>query len=373
MKNSNSTYLTSTTFAAVLSTAVLVVTTYAPVAAAQTSGQSVNVICGTDLPWCDLAAAEFTKKTGIKANSVRMPGGEALARIKAERENPKTDIWWAGTGDPFLQAAEEDLLTPYRPTSFAQLQPWSQNQYKISGDKVGGFYSGAIGFGVNTAVLKKKNIPVPQCWADLLKPIYKGEIESSNPATSGGAYTIVAGLLQIMGEEKGWDYQKKLNANVVQYTRSSTAQAKNVARGEVAIGISFIHGFLTEIESGFPVDIVAPCEGTSYEVGGIALIKGAKNADAAKQFYEFMMSAQGQALGAQAKNYQQPANKTTSPNAKILQADKVNLVDYDFKKYGSSETRKAVISRWENEIFVYEGVSVKLCDFSAFIFSKPTM
>jgi iron(III) transport system substrate-binding protein len=333
-------------------TALLAALILAPVftLTAQAQSQSVNVICGTDLPWCDAAAREFTKKTGIQANSVRMPGGEALARIKAEKDNPKTDIWWAGTGDPFLQAAEENLLEAYRPSSYNQLETWSQNQYKISGDRVGGFYSGAIGFGVNTEALKKKNLPVPKCWADLLKPIYKGEIESSNPATSGGAYTIVAGLAQIMGEDKSFEYQKALHKNVVQYTRSSTAQAKNVARGEVSIGISFVHGFITEIENGFPVDVVVPCEGTSYEVGGIALIKGARNLENGKKFYDYMMSAEGQSLGATVKNYQQPANKTTPPNAKILQADKVKLVDYDFKKYGSSETRKQIIGRWEKEI-----------------------
>ncbi len=312
--------------------------------------QSVNVICGTDVPWCDAAAREFTKKTGIHANSIRMPGGEALARIKAEKDNPKTDIWWAGTGDPFLQAAEENLLEAYRPSSFSQLHPWSQNQYKITNDKVGGFYSGAIGFGVNTEVLKKKNLPIPKCWSDLSKPIYKGEIESSNPATSGGAYTIVAGLVQLMGEDKAFEYQKALHKNIVQYTRSSTAQARNVARGEVSIGISFIHGFISEIEGGFPVEVVVPCEGTSYEVAGIALIKGARNLDNAKKFYEYMMSSEAQAIGASVKNYQQPANKNTPPNAKILQADKVKLVDYDFKKYGSSEVRKYIINRWEKEI-----------------------
>lgn len=318
--------------------------------ASTSQAQQVNVICGTDLPWCDAAAKAFTIKTGIQANSVRMPGGEALARIKAEKDNPKTDIWWAGTGDPFLQGAEEKLLEAYRPNNFAELHAWSQNQYKISADRVGGFYSGAIGLGVNTELLKKKNIPIPKCWADLAKPIYKGEIESSNPSTSGGAYTIVAGLVALMGEDKAFEYQKAIHKNIVQYTRSSTAQAKNVGRGEVSIGISFIHGFIGEIEGGFPIEVVVPCEGTGYEVGGIALIKGARNMEHAKKFYDFMMSVEGQSIGATVRNYQQPANKYTPANAKILQADKVNLVDYDFKKFGSSEERKRLIARWEKEV-----------------------
>jgi iron(III) transport system substrate-binding protein len=313
--------------------------------------QTITALCSTDQTWCELAAAEFSKRSGIKVLQVRKATGEAMAQIKAESENPKTDIWWGGTGDPFLQAAEDGLLSEYKPQSFNDLHTWSQNQYTISGNKVGGFYSGAIAIGVNTEVLKKKNLPIPKCWADLTKPIYKNEIESSNPSSSGGAYTILAGLVALMGEDKAFDYMKALHKNITSYTRSSNAQAKSVGRGEVGIGISFLHGFITEIETGFPVDLVVPCEGTGYEVGGIALIKGGKNPEAAKRYYEFLMAADGgQALGNQAKSYQQPANKKTAVTAKTVTANQINLVDYDFKKFGASAERKRLIGRWETEV-----------------------
>ena len=184
---------------------------------------TVNAICSTDQSWCEMAAQAFTKATGITVLQTRKATGEALAQIRAEAANPKTDIWWGGTGDPFLQAAEIGLLTPYRPAYINDLYGWSVRQYAMSENKVGGFYTSAIGFGWNTELLKKKNLPVPKCWADLIKPIYKGEIEISHPASSGTAYTILAGLVQLMGEEAAFEYMKKLNANVTQYTRSGTA------------------------------------------------------------------------------------------------------------------------------------------------------
>ena len=49
---------------------------------------------------------------------------------------------------------------------------------------------------------------------DLTKPIYKGEIQVANPNSSGTAYTTLATILQIFGEDKGWDYMKKLHANI---------------------------------------------------------------------------------------------------------------------------------------------------------------
>ena len=77
-------------------------------ASAQTN--SLNAICSTDQTWCEMAAKEFTKATGISVNQTRKATGEALAQLRAEAANPKTDLWWGGTGDPFLQAAEIGLL-----------------------------------------------------------------------------------------------------------------------------------------------------------------------------------------------------------------------------------------------------------------------
>ena len=212
-------------------------------AATNAQSQTVNAICSTDQSWCELAAQEFTRATGVKVLQTRKATGEALAQLRAEAANPKTDLWWGGTGDPYYQAAEVGLLDAYRPDYLADLHGWAVRQYAMSQNYVGGFYTSAIGFGWNEEVLKKKNLPAPKCWKDLLDPRYKGEIETSHPASSGTGYTIVAGLVQMMGEDAAFDYLKKLHRNVTQYTRSGTAQARSVAKGEVAIGLSFIFGF----------------------------------------------------------------------------------------------------------------------------------
>ncbi len=261
----------------------------------------VTALCSTDQAWCELAAKEFQAQTGIKVLQARKATGEAFAQIRAEAANPKTDLWWGGTGDPFLQAAEIGLLDAYRPDYLNDLQAWSVRQYAMSGNFVGGFYTSAIGFGWNEDLLKKKGLAPPKCWADLIDPKYKGEIETSHPGSSGTGYTIIAGLVQLMGEDAAFDYLKKLHKNITQYTRSGTAQAKSVAQGEVGIGVSFIFGFESERQQGFTmVKSAAPCEGTSYEIGGIALVKGGKNREAAKRYYDWLMSPAGQSLGAKA-------------------------------------------------------------------------
>ena len=310
----------------------------------------VNALCSTDAPWCEAAAKEFTRKTGIKVNQAHKGTGEIAAQLRAEANNPKTDIWWGGTGDPFLQAAEQGLLAEYRPAYLHDLHSWSVRQYAMSGHQVGGFYSSAIGFGYNTETLKKKKLPEPQCWSDVIKPAYKGEVEISHPASSGTAYTILAGLVQMMGEDEAFRYMKALHQNVTQYTRSGTAQAPNVAKGEVAVGISFIFGFDGWRHNKYPVATTAPCEGTSYEIGGIALIKGTRNLDHAKRYYDFLMSPQGQAIGAKAGSFQTPANKTFKPDPRIPAMDSVRLIKYDFEKYGKAAERRRLLERWTREV-----------------------
>ena len=312
---------------------------------------TVTALCSTDQSWCELAAAEFTRATGIRVLQTRKPTGEALAQLRAEAANPKTDIWWGGTGDPFYQAAEIGLLDPYRPAYINDLHGWAVRQYAMSQNYVGGFYTSAIGFGWNEELLKKRKLPAPKCWKDLLDPRYKGEIEISHPASSGTAYTILAGLVQLMGEEPAFDYMKKLHKNVSQYTRSGTAQARNVAKGDVAIGVSFIFGFDNErLTNKFPVYSAAPCEGTSYEIGGIALVKGAQHKDAARRYYDWLMSPAGQQIGAKADSLQVPANKTFKPDPRIPAIESVRLVRYDFEKYGRSAERRRLVERWVKEV-----------------------
>lgn len=111
--------------------------------------------------------------------------GETLAQIRAEAQNPRGDVWFGGTGDPHLVAAEEGLSAEYKAAAMSQLQPWAIRQYEAAKGKSIGVYSGAVGFGFNKELLAKKNLAEPKCWADIVKPEYKGEIQVANPNSSG--------------------------------------------------------------------------------------------------------------------------------------------------------------------------------------------
>ncbi len=318
-------------------------------AQAQDSGQ-LNVICSVQAEWCNMIQTVFAKTTGIKVNMSLKGSGEALAQLIAEKANPKTDVWFGGTGDPHLQAAEQDLSVEYKSASLPQLHAWAQQQAAQSKYRTVGIYSGPLGFGYNSELIAKKKLPIPRTWADLLNPAFKGEIQVANPASSGTAYTMVATLVQLMGEDKAFEYMKALHKNISQYTRSGTGPIKAAARGETTVSISFVHDGPGEKMQGFPLETITPSDGTGAEIGSMSIIKGARNLDNAKKFYEWALTPQAQQFGAAARQFQLPSNKATPIDPRVPDFKSIKFIDYDYAKYGASAERRRLISKWEKEV-----------------------
>jgi iron(III) transport system substrate-binding protein len=311
----------------------------------------LNLYCSSpNTAWCQGLAVGFEKATGTRVAVIQKATGEMLAQIKAERENPKGDVWWAGPGDAYLQAAEEGLLETYRSPKVAELQPWAQRITEISKDRVSGVYGGIIALGYNTELMARKKLAVPRCWKDLVNPAYKGEIMFGNPNSSGTAYLMLATLVQVFGEDAAFRYLRDVHPNVNQYARSGIGPMTAVTRGETAIGSTVLHGVINEIVRGFPVEPVLPCEGVGYEVGSTAIIKGARNAEAARRFVDFALSAEGQQIGLDVKEYAIPTNRNVALPPQVPKLADLKLIDYDFAKYGSSAERRRLLDRWEKEI-----------------------
>ena len=312
--------------------------------------QQLNVICSVQADWCQLMATEFQRETGIKVALTLKGSGESMAQLAAEKANPKLDVWFGGTGDPHLQAAEQDLTLQYRSPMLEQLQPWARRQAEQSGYKTVGLYLGALGLGYNTELLAKKKAPAPACWKDLARPEYAGDVQMANPNASGTAYTAIATLVQLFGEEEAFKLLTAMHKNISQYSRQGVGPIKATARGENLVAVAFIHDVVTEGVAGFPVKSVAPCEGTGYEIGSISIVKGARNVEAARKFVDWALTPQAQALGAQAKQFQIPSNTKSAVSPLSPKIAEIKLINYDFAKYGSSAERKRLLERWDREV-----------------------
>lgn len=311
---------------------------------------SVVVYCGVNEEWCRAASTAFEKKTAIHVDMTRQSAGEIYARLRAEKANPRGDVWFGGTGDPHLQAASDDLTEPYTSPALPQLRDWAQSQAKRSGNRTAGLYVGALGFGYNADDLSRRKLAPPACWADLLKPEFKGEVQMADPNASGTAWTALATLVQLQGEDKAFDYLKALNRNIDHYTTAGAAPALAVGRGEVSIGITFQHDLVDAAKHFKAVRVVSPCEGTGFEIGSISIVKGARHPDEARAFYDWALTPEAQALAAENGSYQVPSNISTPIPPEAPDMTKMKLIDYDFAKFGSATERARLLSRWTKEV-----------------------
>ena len=306
------------------------------------NAQQLNVICPMAAEWCAAAATEFEKTTGIKVAMTLKGSGESFATIAAEKANPKLDLWFGGTGDPHLQAAEQDLTLAYKSPMLDQLQPWAKKQAEQSGYKTVGLYLGVLGIGYNTELLAKKKAPVPACWKDLGHAEYAGDVQMANPNASGTAYTAIATLVQLFGEEEAFKMLKALHKNISTYSRQGVGPIKATARGENMVAVAFIHDVITEAQAGFPVKSVAPCEGTGYEIGSMSIVKGARNLENAKKFYDWALTPAAQKLSHETKSsFQLPSNMSTPVSPLSPRPADIKLIDYNFAKYGSVRRAQA--------------------------------
>jgi len=309
--------------------------------------QRVNLLCSPDLAWCEALGPAFKAATGIDLEFQRLSSNDGLARLRAEAANPIFDAWFGGTGDPHLIAFREGLTEFYEPSSWGDI---IQNLK----DQVGGtyipLYAGALGFVVNEGVLDGK--PMPAGWRDLADPMYKGLIAMPDPNSSGTAYTVIATLVQIFGEEEAFEILAGLHQNIAQYTSSGSAPGQLAGRGEVAIAVQFMHDGVKFAAQGFPLTVYAPVEGTGYEIGGLSLIANVPNRDAAIAFIEWALTPEAQMIAAaQGDSYQVQSNANTPAAELAPDLSTINLIDYDFDTFGTPAVKERLVGRWTNEIF----------------------
>ncbi len=223
-------------------------------------------------------------------------------------------------------------------------------QFNALMDKRGNFtsiiYLMELGIGVNTKKLKELNLSTPKCYADLLKPKYKGLIQYPDPRVSGTGYSIISTLISLWGEEKAFDYLKKLESNLMQHTKTGLA-SHYLANGTVGVDLGFMLVYPREKKNGAPVEGIIPCEGVGYSLGGASIIKGARNLENAKLFMDFVLSAETQEIPwKESDSFQLPTNIHAKPAPGFTPASQLKLVDIDFIKFGSEQEGKKLTERW---------------------------
>lgn len=289
---------------------------------------------------------EFTKDTGIKVDYVRLSAGECITRMEAEKANPQVSVMLGGSVDTIVSAYQKGLIEKY----VSPLQSKVVSQYRDNMDGVYTPYSLVVTcFASNQKLLKELGIKAPTSWAELLQPKLVGNVCMAHPATSGAAYTAFSSVLQCFEEEKGFDFLKKMDKSIVQYTKAGAAPIRMAGLEETAVAVCYDLDAHTVINDGYDLVITYPSEGTGYEISCVELVKNgpAEEQEAAKAFIDWMLSEKAQKMCTDLF-YRYPIIEGIEVNPAMVPFNDIKLLDYDFIWSGDNKVR--LIERFENEV-----------------------
>jgi iron(III) transport system substrate-binding protein len=297
--------------------------------------------------WARPMFEEFEKATGIKVNFVRFSSGEALARVIAEKNNPRVDVLFGGPVETFAAGIPEGIFESYKPPGFNQLP----ERFRQADGQWVAIADDPLVFLTNKKFLAEHKLKPPASWQDLLNPAYKDSLQMADARTSGTAVTRIFSILEVNGrdENKAFAYMKQLRPNVQLYTKSGGGGTLPVGIGQAGGGIFFIVDALDTQAKGYDVAVSFPKEGIGSAAEAIALIKGAKNPEAAKKLIDWASSAQMQSLFAKHKiNFvpAAPGVPVESSLAEVLKGAKIFPIDPAY----AGANRKHMVERWTAEI-----------------------
>ena len=264
---------------------------------AQAQQRSLTVYSSLDEDQAKALIRGFeAKHPQVKVSAILGSTAPIIARVIAEAASPQADVIMGNAVSALMAADARGLLLSYKPAHYDKVSPLMRDPRP---EPVWiGIDAWVASVCFNTAEAAKRNIPAPTSWADLTKPIYRGQITMPSPLSSGTALLAVNGWLTVFGEAGGWEFMDKLHANVAQYGHSGSAPCRQAATGETLIGISYATPGVKLINDGAPISIILPTEGLGWEIEALAIVKGARNLADAKAMADWISSREAAEISA---------------------------------------------------------------------------
>ena len=298
------------------------------------SSNSLVIYCPHPLDFINPLVDDFkAKNPDINVDVIAAGTGELLKRVESEKDNPLGDILWGGTVT--MAKAKIDLFENYTSTNEVNIA----DIYKNTEGPLTRCTAVPSVLMVNTNL--SGNIKI-EGYEDLLNPALKGKIAFADPSASSSSFEHLDNMLYAMGNgdpEKGWDYVKKLCANLDgKLLSGSSAVYKGVADGEYTVGLTFEEGGANYVALGSPIKLVYMKEGVIIKPDGIYIIKGAKNMENAKRFVDYATSYDAQKTITEKLNRRSVRNDLP-PSEILLSVDKINIINDDEKVVDSNKQK----------------------------------
>jgi iron(III) transport system substrate-binding protein len=236
----------------------------------------------------DFVARYKQQHPDVDVQFLDMGSRQVLERIRAERNRPQADLWWGAAHTTFQTAADENLLAPYRPTWADQVPQSSRDKE----DRWYGTYETPEVIVYNSEAVKPDD--VPRDWDDVLNPKWRDKVLIRNPNPSDTMQVIFGAMIwrtfkDSASPEQGYEWLRRLDANVHEYTADWTLLMQKLARREGLVSFSDMPDVhLFKEQKNLPVDYIVPKSGTPVVTDGIAIVRGAPNEADARSFYEFV-------------------------------------------------------------------------------------
>lgn len=224
----------------------------------------------------------------VSVQFLDMGSREVLERLRAERNRPQADLWWGAAHTTFQTAADENLLAPYRPSWAGQVPESARD----AGDRWYGTYETPEVIVYNSEAVRAED--APKDWDDVLDAKWRDKVLIRNPNPSDSMRAIFGAMIWRSYKETGspaggYDWLRRLDANVHEYTADGTLLMQKMARREGLVSLWDLPDVrLYREQKNFPVDYVIPQSGTPVVTDGIAIVRGAPHAEEAQRFYEFV-------------------------------------------------------------------------------------
>ena len=287
---------------------------------------------------------EFTAATGIRINFVRHSAGEVLARLIAEKNNPRVGMIFGGPADTFAAAVKEGVLEPYAPAGVEAIP----ELYRDANNYFIGIGLNPIVFLTNKEFLKDNNLQAPSSWYDLLDPAYKNGLQMADARTSGTGFNRIASIMLALGsEDEAFDYMEKMHQNVQVYTKSGGGGTVPVATRQASSGVFFLVDSIETAKRGYDVEISFPKEGSVVSVEAMALVKNGPNQDLAKKFMDWLVTPEAQSLYAKHGIGFLPV-RPDAQVSELINIEGANFFDLDLEWAG--QNRQRLIEKWVDEI-----------------------
>jgi iron(III) transport system substrate-binding protein len=244
----------------------------------------------------------------VEVQFLDMGSGEVLERLRAERNRPLADLWWGAAHTTFQTGADENLLAPYRPT-WADKVPDSARDVQ---DRWYGTYETPEVIVYNSQAVRAED--APKDWDDMLDPKWRDKILIRNPNPSDSMHAIFGDIIwrsykETNSPDKGYEWLRKLDANVHEYTADGTLLMQKLARQEGLVSLWDLPDVrLYQEQKKLPVAYNFPASGTPVVTDGIAIVRGAPHEEEAKRFYGFVTTPDS--LVHAARNYYRIPTRT---------------------------------------------------------------